>query len=110
MVQERARLRDAQGFVTLRRGDSDLTTLNRDRPERLDKAKVALVSVVVSFPSVLDRPQPFGHRSGERDGRVDAPGGRPSDDLLSGLGPQTFAPHHPRTVVSQSRHKEWSGL
>ena len=59
--------------MTLRRGDSDLTTLNRDRPERLDKAEVALVSVVVSFPSVLDRSEPFTHGGGERDGPGDAP-------------------------------------
>ena len=72
VVQERARLRDAQGFVTLRRGDSDQATLNRDRPERLDKAEVALVSVVVAFPSVLDRSEPFTH-GGERDGPGDAP-------------------------------------
>jgi hypothetical protein len=43
-----------------------------------------LVSVVVSFPSVLHRLQPFAHGVGERDGRDDPPGERASDDLLSG--------------------------
>ena len=43
-----------------------------------------LVSVVVSFPSVLDRSQPFAHGAAERGGRGGAPGGRASDDLLSG--------------------------
>jgi hypothetical protein len=50
----------------------------------LIRQKSPLVSVVVSFASVLDRSQPFAHGGGERDGRSDAPGGRASDDLLSG--------------------------
>ena len=47
-----------------------------------------VVSVVVSFVSVLDSSQPFGHGAVERHGRGDAPGERPSDDLLSGLRAQ----------------------
>ena len=43
-----------------------------------------LVSVLVSFPTVLDRFTPFAHGGGERYGWSDAPGGRASDDLLSG--------------------------
>ena len=51
----------------------------------LIRQRSAPVSVLVSFPSVLDRLQPFAHGGCERDGRDDAPGGRASDDLLGGL-------------------------
>jgi hypothetical protein len=44
-----------------------------------------LVSVVVSFASVLDRSRPFAHGGVERDRRSDAPGELASDDPLSGL-------------------------
>jgi hypothetical protein len=42
---------------------------------------IRAVSVVVSFPSVLNRSAAF---ASERHGRADALGERPSDDLLSG--------------------------
>ena len=48
------------------------------------RPKLALVSVVVSSACVLDRSQSSVYASGERDEPGDAPGGRASDDLLSG--------------------------
>jgi hypothetical protein len=61
------------------------------RRARLIRQRSPLVSVLVSFPSVPDRLKPFAHGDGERDGRGEAPGGRTSDDLLSGLTAQTLA-------------------
>ena len=84
----------------------------RQQALRLDliRQRSPVVSVLVSFPSVPDRLQQFAHRGGERHGRGDAPGGLPCDDLLSGLGAQTFALHHPRMVASRGRHNQWSSL
>jgi hypothetical protein len=53
-------------------------------PPEIRQRSPLLVSVLVSFVCVLDRPQPFGHGAVERDGRGHARGERPSDDLLSG--------------------------
>ena len=58
-----------------------------------DEPRLALVSVVVSFACVLDRSQSSVYASGERDEPGDAPGGRASDDLLSGRYPRGRAGH-----------------
>ena len=66
----------------------------------LIRQKLPLVSVVVSFASVLD---PFAHRNDERDGRGDGPYGRGSDDLLSGRSAGPNGTYEPCKAAMRNR-------
>jgi hypothetical protein len=55
-----------------------------------------VVSVLVSFASVLDRSQPFRLHGSERDGRDDPPREHACDDLLSGRCRGASGTHEPR--------------